>query len=78
MSYQHCLHLLFPETIAPFNEQVQSLKSKAGEYWSFFLLVMVLAPLAEEFLFRGLLFRSLDGERGGWKPVLLSTTFFTI
>jgi membrane protease YdiL (CAAX protease family) len=36
------------------------------------------APFAEEFLFRGLLYRALDREWGGWAAVLGSAAFFAI
>ena len=36
------------------------------------------APFAEEYLFRGLLFRALDREWGGWKAVAGSAAFFAI
>jgi membrane protease YdiL (CAAX protease family) len=34
-----------------------------------FILGVVFAPLAEEYLFRGLLYRALDREWGGWRAV---------
>jgi membrane protease YdiL (CAAX protease family) len=36
------------------------------------------APLAEEYHFRGLLFRALDREWGGWKAVLGAAAFFAV
>lgn len=36
------------------------------------------APFAEEYLFRGLLFRALDREWGGWKAVVGSAAFSAI
>ena len=39
---------------------------------------MFFAPLAEEFLFRGLLYRALDREWGGWRALLGSAAFFAI
>ncbi len=45
--------------------------------WSFVLAVLV-APPAEEFLFRGLLYRALDREWGGWAAVGGSAAFFAI
>jgi membrane protease YdiL (CAAX protease family) len=41
-------------------------------------LAIVCAPLAEEYLFRGLLYRALDREWGGWRAVLGSAAFFAI
>jgi membrane protease YdiL (CAAX protease family) len=42
------------------------------------LLAVGCAPLAEEYLFRGLLFRALDREWGGWRAVFISAAFFAI
>jgi membrane protease YdiL (CAAX protease family) len=42
------------------------------------LLAVICAPLAEEYLFRGLLFRALDREWGGWRAILGSAAFFAI
>lgn len=42
------------------------------------VLVVGLAPPAEEYLFRGLLYRSLDRELGDWRALLLSAAFFAI
>ena len=36
------------------------------------------APFAEEYLFRGLLFRALDREWGGWHAVIGAAAFFAI
>jgi membrane protease YdiL (CAAX protease family) len=36
------------------------------------------APFAEEFLFRGLLYRALDREWGGWRAVVGAGAFFAI
>jgi membrane protease YdiL (CAAX protease family) len=36
------------------------------------------APFAEEYLFRGLLYRALDREWGGWRAVVGSAAFFAI
>ncbi|MDB6118233.1 MAG: family intrarane metalloprotease, partial [Verrucomicrobiaceae bacterium] len=44
------------------------------------LLIMAvgMAPIAEEYLFRGLLFRALDREWGGWRALVASSLFFAI
>ena len=42
------------------------------------VLAVLFAPFAEEYLFRGLLFRALDREWGGWKAILGSAAFFTV
>ena len=45
---------------------------------SYAVMAVVFAPFAEEYLFRGLLFRALDREWGGWLAVLGSAAFFAI
>jgi membrane protease YdiL (CAAX protease family) len=45
---------------------------------SYAVMAVGFAPFAEEYLFRGLLFRSLDREWGGWRAVLGSAAFFAI
>jgi membrane protease YdiL (CAAX protease family) len=42
------------------------------------VMAVVFAPFAEEYLFRGLLFRALDREWGGWRAVMGSAAFFAI
>jgi membrane protease YdiL (CAAX protease family) len=45
---------------------------------SYAFIAIAFAPFAEEFLFRGLLFRALDREWGGWRAILGSAAFFAI
>jgi membrane protease YdiL (CAAX protease family) len=45
---------------------------------SYFIVAVAFAPFAEEFLFRGMLFRALDREWGGWRAVVGSAAFFAI
>jgi membrane protease YdiL (CAAX protease family) len=45
---------------------------------SYAVMAVAFAPFAEEYLFRGLLFRALDREWGGWRAVLGSSAFFAI
>ncbi len=45
---------------------------------SYAFCAVAVAPFAEEYLFRGLLFRALDREWGGWRAVLGSAAFFAI
>jgi len=42
------------------------------------VMAILFAPFAEEYLFRGLLYRSLDREWGGWLAVFGSAAFFAI
>jgi membrane protease YdiL (CAAX protease family) len=43
-----------------------------------FIMAVLIAPFAEEFLFRGLLYRALDREWGGWRAVAGSAAFFAM
>jgi membrane protease YdiL (CAAX protease family) len=45
---------------------------------SYAIMAIGFAPFAEEYLFRGLLFRALDREWGGWRAILGSAAFFAI
>ena len=45
---------------------------------SYAIMAIVFASFAEEFLFRGLLFRALDREWGGWRAIVGSAAFFAI
>lgn len=45
---------------------------------SYRFMAILVAPFAEEYLFRGLLFRALDREWGGWKAVAGSAAFFAV
>jgi membrane protease YdiL (CAAX protease family) len=72
------LLLQFPsiaETIQASQEQMA--KIQGLKLW-FGITAIVFAPLAEEYLFRGLLFRALDREWGGWRAMLASAALFAI
>jgi membrane protease YdiL (CAAX protease family) len=43
---------------------------------AYLVMGVLIAPVAEEYLFRGLLYRSLDKEWGGWRAVAGSAAFF--
>ncbi len=45
---------------------------------AFFVMAVLIAPVSEEYLFRGLLYRALDREWGGWRAVAGSAAFFAI
>jgi membrane protease YdiL (CAAX protease family) len=49
-----------------------------GERWALLTMAVLFAPFAEEFLFRGLLYRALDREWGGWRAVVGAGAFFAI
>ncbi len=45
---------------------------------SYFVLAVIFAPFAEEYLFRGLLYRALDREWGGWRAIAGAAAFFAV
>jgi membrane protease YdiL (CAAX protease family) len=59
-------------------EEARRLAENPVEERWLMLAAVAFAPLAEEYLFRGLLFRALDREWGGWKALLGTTLFFTV
>ena len=74
------LHL--PATHEILQKARQSMADNPDLRISYFVMAVFFAPFAEEFLFRGLLFRALDrewqGEWRGWLPILASAAFFAI
>lgn len=63
------------ETIRRSQEQMAQIPNLKISYA---VMAVGFAPFAEEYLFRGLLFRALDREWGGWRAVLGSAAFFAI
>ena len=59
------------------HEQLVSAQTTLPRFW-LFVLAVGMAPFAEEYFFRGLLYRALDGEWGGAKALLGSAAFFAI
>lgn len=65
--------------IQPLLQQAdQQMTKNSDMHRMYAILAVCFAPFAEEYLFRGLLFRSLDREWGGWRAVVGSAAFFTI
>lgn len=65
----------FSEIFRNAREQMESVPNLR---FSYAVIAIVFAPFAEEFLFRGLLFRALDREWGGWRAIVGSAAFFAI
>jgi membrane protease YdiL (CAAX protease family) len=58
---------------------VDSTTSRApGLRVAYAITAIAFAPFAEEYLFRGLLYRALDRNWGGWRAILGAAAFFTI
>ena len=65
----------FAEMLRTMQEQLESVPDLRLSYA---IIAIAFAPFAEEYLFRGLLYRALDRAWGGWRALLGSALFFTI
>lgn len=63
------------ETIHASELQMQTIPGMAGAYA---VMAIGFAPFAEEYLFRGLVYRTLDRQWGGWQAVVGAAAFFAI
>ena len=67
-----------PGTSELIHKSQQEMASDPTLHVAYFIMAVLFAPFAEEYLFRGLLFRALDREWAGWRAVLGSAAFFAI
>jgi membrane protease YdiL (CAAX protease family) len=75
------LYLFIAQFFPSVQEQMSQMHDKLhteGNWWWMFLMAVGFAPVAEEFFFRGLLFRALDREWGGRAALIGSAAFFAI
>jgi membrane protease YdiL (CAAX protease family) len=70
--------LHFPAVAEMVHASEEQVAKVSGLKLSYGLIAIAFAPLAEEYLFRGLLFRALDREWGGWRAVAASAALFAI
>lgn len=69
----------FIPTIADMVQSSQrEMHSIPGLFKAYAVMAILFAPFAEEFLFRGLLYRALDRHWGGWIAVAGAASFFAI
>ncbi|HEY6249270.1 MAG TPA: CPBP family intramembrane glutamic endopeptidase [Candidatus Angelobacter sp.] len=68
----------FPTIAEMFRKSQEQMAQMPGLRVSFAVIAVALAPFAEEYLFRGLLFRALDREWGGWRALVGSAAFFAV
>jgi membrane protease YdiL (CAAX protease family) len=59
------------------HSEVEAAKIPDLRLW-YTVMAVAFAPFAEEYIFRGLLYRALDREWGGWRAVVGSAAFFAI
>ncbi len=69
---------LFPWGAALLDQSAAQLAAVPHLRAAYFVMAVAVAPFAEEYLFRGLLYRALDREWGGWRAVAGSAAFFAI
>ena len=67
-----------PWTAETMRKSLESMRRFPEWRASAMVMAVGFAPFAEEYLFRGLLFRALDREWGGWKAVVGCAAFFAI
>jgi membrane protease YdiL (CAAX protease family) len=75
LGYVFALHQI-PDFAAQLEAQRQM--ASAVSKYAALVLAVGFAPLAEEYLFRGLLYRALDREWGGWRAMAGSAAYFAI
>jgi membrane protease YdiL (CAAX protease family) len=69
---------LVPSIAEAMQASRQQMESIPGMVAAYAVVAIGFAPFAEEYLFRGLLFRTLDRQWGGWKAVAGAAAFFAI
>jgi membrane protease YdiL (CAAX protease family) len=77
LGYLAILHHI-PYTAELIQKSQEQMAKMPGLRTGYTIIAIAFAPFAEEYLFRGLLFRALDREWGGWRAVLGSAAFFAI
>lgn len=68
----------FPAIAEMMRQSQEQMTKMPGFRTSFVVIAVAFAPFAEEYLFRGLLFRALDREWGGWRALVGSAAFFAV
>jgi membrane protease YdiL (CAAX protease family) len=75
--YVDALHWV-PDWAQTLDEARQQMAEMPHARTAYFIMAVAFAPLAEEFLFRGLLYRALDREWGGWRAIVGAAAFFAV
>jgi len=75
--YEGLLHFV-PAADELLRQSQEKMATLPGLRVYYAVMAIGFAPFAEEYLFRGLLYRALDREWGGWSAVLGSAAFFAI
>ncbi|HEU0186121.1 MAG TPA: CPBP family intramembrane glutamic endopeptidase [Blastocatellia bacterium] len=72
------LLLHFPAIAEMVNKSQEQMAKVSNLKISYAVIAVAFAPFAEEYLFRGMLFRALDREWGGWRAVAASAALFAV
>ena len=75
--YQRVLWKI-PATAEILRESQKQMTMIPNLHFWYMIMAVGFAPFAEEYLFRGLLFRALDREWGGWRAIVGSAAFFAM
>jgi membrane protease YdiL (CAAX protease family) len=68
----------FPDVAQALQDARQTMRAVPHLPQAYFVMAVAIAPFAEEFLFRGLLYRALDREWGGVRAVAGAAAFFAV
>lgn len=75
--YLSALHW-WPSMVQALDEAEKRADALPDARTAYVVMAVGFAPFAEEFLFRGLLYRALDREWGGWRAVVGAGAFFAV
>lgn len=75
--YFSALHW-WPEIAPALDEAQRRTDALPNAHTAYAIVAVACAPFAEEFLFRGLLYRALDREWGGWRAMIGAGAFFAV
>jgi membrane protease YdiL (CAAX protease family) len=68
----------FPDEARVLDEARQQIDTRLSAHVAYAVMAVGFAPFAEEFLFRGFLYRALDREWGGWRAIAGAAAFFAV
>ncbi len=69
-----CVTIIFD----PLSQLLPSVPALSGRGWAMVTLLIVVAPVFEELLCRGMILEAVRAKRGGWIAVCVSSLFFAV
>jgi membrane protease YdiL (CAAX protease family) len=76
MEFRHLIEMMWPP-LPSLKEPIRGIASRPN-FWSTFFEVAIVAPVAEEFLFRGLILHGLSRNHSRSKAILVSALLFAL